>query len=533
MALSETFGRSDQPCQLDPVPGYKVWHTERGGSDKGGGGLTMLYREDLVAHEWTPPVPSSQQYVEKERQWLLLGDKCAFLHIYIACQSHRSQDFLQWNEDLFSLVTSEALLLRKRGFCCLAMGDFNTRVGVLPGLEGNTPDTNANYPMFLSFITQVNMTIINTLPQSKGLFTRFMNGSQSLLDYGLIDNDHVNTVTSFVIDEDARYDAGSDHALLECTLHLDDRPKVAWSYSEAIHYNISNSTDFTEYKNTLDATVSAIPLNTFDSQSAEDMLPHISESIRKSAMDTIGVKVKKLKRGQRLPKSIINKIRKKSLLAKQMESSTDYDDDLERQFHQLRAEIKDDLVGIRLQRRQRIRCRVLRDDPCRKKFWRFLKSQIKSAGNITAVYDKAGNMVFEQSEIEEAVLSHFTDIFKGQRVPIYPVPAAKPSQTDLAVNEMDSILLHDTPSFLPTTFDEQVCPPYSFTELQGQLQKLKDGKASGYDGIPNELLKNTGDKFQHYLQAFLNKVLDTGNIPPDLNVGKCLLVHKVSLSNIK
>ena len=368
MALSETFGRSDQPSQLDPVTGYKVWHTERGGSDKGGGGLTMLYREDLVAHEWTPPVPSSQQYVEKERQWLLLGDKCAFLHIYIACQSHRNQDFIQWNEDLFSLVTTEALLLRKRGFCCLALGDFNTRVGVLPGLEGNTPDTNANYPMFLSFITQVNMTIINTLPQSKGLFTRFMNGSQSLLDYGLIDNDHVNTVTSFVIDEDARYDAGSDHALLECTLELDERPKVAWAYSEAIHYNLTSSTNYSAYINTLDTTVLGIPLSTFNSKSAEDMLPHISESIRKSAMNTIGVKVKKLKRGHRLPRSLINKIRRKSLLAKQVESSPGHDADLERQLHLLRAEIKDDLAGIKLQRRQRIRCHVLREDPCRKKF---------------------------------------------------------------------------------------------------------------------------------------------------------------------
>ena len=470
-----------------------------------------------------------RQYVEKERQWLLLGDKCAFLHIYIACQSQRNQDYIQWNQDLFSLVTNEALLLRKRGFCCLAMGDFNTRVGRLPGLEGNTPDTNDNYPMFHSFITQVNMTIINTLPQSRGLFTRFMHGSQSLLDYGLVDNDHVNTVTSFVIDEDARYDAGSDHALLECTLELDERPKVTWSYSEAVHYNLTTNTDYTEYKNTLDAAVSDIPLYIFNKQSAEEMLPHISESIKKSAMDTIGVKIKKLKKGRKLPKCIINKIRKKSLLAKQVESSIDHDDDLESQLHQLRAEIKDDLAGLKLQRRQRIRSMVLRDDPCRKKFWRFLKSQIKSAGDITAVYDKAGNMVFDQSEIEAAVLSHFADVFQGQRVPVFPVSGDIPSQTDLAVSEMESILRDGTPFFQPTTFDDEVCPPFSFTELQGELQKLKDGKASGYDGIPNELLKNTGDKFQLYLQTFLNTVLDTGSIPPDLNVGKCLLVHKVSI----
>ena len=49
--------------------------------EKGGGGLTLLYKETLIAHEWTPAVPEGLEYVRNERQWLLLnnnaGDKCA------------------------------------------------------------------------------------------------------------------------------------------------------------------------------------------------------------------------------------------------------------------------------------------------------------------------------------------------------------------------------------------------------------------------------------------------------------------------
>ena len=84
MGLSETYGRADQPPVLDPNPAFNIWHTEQSGSDKGGGGLTMLYKEELTAHQWTPPVPNNLQYVMNERQWLLLGNKCAFLHIYVA-----------------------------------------------------------------------------------------------------------------------------------------------------------------------------------------------------------------------------------------------------------------------------------------------------------------------------------------------------------------------------------------------------------------------------------------------------------------
>ena len=73
-------------------------------------------------------------------------EKCAFFHIYIACPD----SFLQWNEDLFHLVTQEAKSLRRQGFIVLAMGFFITRVGNIPGLEDNTADTNQNTPMFLA-----------------------------------------------------------------------------------------------------------------------------------------------------------------------------------------------------------------------------------------------------------------------------------------------------------------------------------------------------------------------------------------------
>ena len=202
LALSETKCRPDTPSVMEPVPGNRTWRTERSGEDKAGGGLAILYRDSLPAHQWNPEVPANFKYISNERQWLLLDnkvEKCAFLHVYIACQSSRSDSYLQWNEDLFHLLTHEAITLRRKGFIVIAMGDFNSKIGNVPGLEGNTPDLNNNAPMFMNFITEVNMVIINTLPISKGVFTRFMDssgrhGSRSLLDYGLIDSDHVNTM---------------------------------------------------------------------------------------------------------------------------------------------------------------------------------------------------------------------------------------------------------------------------------------------------------------------------------------------------
>ena len=400
LALSETWGRADQPSVIDHVDGYTIWRTERPTSSKNGGGLCILYKDGLVAHQWTPSVPPELQYVEHERQWLILdcegGRKCAFLHCYIACQSFDSDNFIQWNESLFHLITQEAVQLKRRGFMILAMGEFNTRVGIIPGLEGNTPDKNRNEPMFTSFLSEVNLFILNTLPTSKGLFTRFMtrNGMphSSLLDYGLVDCDNVNSVTSFTIDEDARFACGSDHALLECEVALGPTSRIKWSYEEVLRYNFHENSDFSGYQRCLDQELSAIPLSNFANLESREMLPHITSCISSSAKRSFGLKIKrKKKNGSRLPKEIVSKIQTKNHFARTLNQAlfTHTPQELrglKEQLDTMKAGIKDSIADVRLRKRNRLRSRLLKADPTRKRFWKFLKNQTKVAGQITSLY---------------------------------------------------------------------------------------------------------------------------------------------------
>ena len=475
---------------MEPVQGYRAWSTNRGGSDKGGGGLTMLYRDTLVTHQYVPDIPDDLVHIKNERQWLLVNsgeDKVAFLHTYIACQNNRDDSFISWNEDLFFLLTQEATKLKQQGFTILAMGDFNSRVGAIPGLENKTPDHNQNTPLFFNFLNEVNLLIINTMPIAKGLFTRFIDssgrpGTRSLLDYGLIDHEKANTVTSFVIDADARVECGSDHALLVCTLVFADKPRVAWSFQDPVHYNFHGA-DFTAYQRYLD-TVLAVPLPKFCEQSTTEMLDHIRDTIDTSAKQTFGLKISKKRRGRRLPREILNLIKKKNTLARSLSSPLNQPSQpellLRKQLDDLKVQVKEKISVLKLQRRSRLRSKLLLQDPTRKKFWRFLKGQMKAAGKISAINNKSGQMVFEQEEIEDAVLEHFENIFKGQRVPIYPVePPA--DQVELALADIEQIL-GQTETVLPSDhFEEQVCRPYSSVELDQILLKIPSGKASGYD----------------------------------------------------
>ena len=60
----------------------------------------------------------------------------------------------------------------------------------------------------------------------------------AVLDYGLIDNEHVQQVSSFIIDEHARYSCGSDHALLVASLAISPTPKISWNHHDVVQcYN--------------------------------------------------------------------------------------------------------------------------------------------------------------------------------------------------------------------------------------------------------------------------------------------------------
>ena len=320
LCISETHGRADQNHEVVEIEKFRAWRVERSGTAKAGGGLCLYYHDSLTAHCWTPEIPPDKQAAGTERQWLLFDgvEKLALLHVYIACQTNQNDGFIEWNERLFSLITDETIRLRRQGFTVMALGDFNTRVGQIPGLEANHPSINKNTPMFLDFIKQANLVIINTLPVSHGLFSRFMGDSSEngvLLDYGLVDSDHVQNITSFIIDENARYDAGSDHALLVATIVFSEKTRISWCKKDSIRYDFTHASSFVTFQKNLDKYVGSIPLTHFQSLSTTEMLPHLTKCLNESGKQSFGIKARKARRGRKLPRPIITAIKDKNSLA--------------------------------------------------------------------------------------------------------------------------------------------------------------------------------------------------------------------------
>ena len=508
---------------------------ERKGREKGNGGLCLFYKPHLRPHKWVPVVSDNCKYIEKERQWLLLNngkEKVAILHCYLACQNSRGQDFLKWNEDLLHMMTQEIDQLKQQGFIILSLGDYNSHIGRVPGLELNNEDVNENGELFLNFIRLTNLTIINTLPVARGVFTRFMSNTgrdsgRSLIDYGLIDSDHSSYVSSFIIDADARYDCGSDHALLTAKLKFGHNPSVKWEFNDVLRFNLSPTTNYKPFAHRLDQLVKQKYIHNFEQMSVDQKLEFVSEALVMAGKDTIGYKVKK-KKPRPLPKSLRDKIKAKNELAKKLrENPFANNSEAFKELSSMKLEIKNSFAEMKLRKRTKIRARLLHRDPHRKKFWRFLRNQAKAAGCISGLYNNQGEMVFDQEAIEKCVLDHFSNIFKAQAIPVFP-PDAPTDCIQSTIDDIDQVLRNPAPKYQETTFEDEVCSLYTMTELGRVLDSLPDEKACGVDGIPNELLKHSGECYRRYLLLFLNQIISEGEVPAKLNTGKCILVHKLN-----
>ena len=106
-------------------------------------------------------------------------------------------------------------------------------------------------------------------------------------------------------------------------------PKVKWSYHDVFQFNITDDSDITEYHNTLDNLASTIRLDVFEELNVEEMLPHVSDTLTQSAEKCFSLKVKYKRRGNRLPKSVINLIRRKNKTAWEYRHAVASDDTIE------------------------------------------------------------------------------------------------------------------------------------------------------------------------------------------------------------
>ena len=158
-------------------------------------------------------------------------------------------------------------------------------------------------------------------------------------------------------------------------------------------------------------------------------------------------------------------------------------------------------------------------------------------------------MVYKPEELAEEALRYLKDIFKGEEelpeggddevalqgghgggrdhLGVTPL-ARQPSRSDHGyVMDLDPVLeaggKDKTPGMDPRGYLDK---DFTAQEVAEMITSLGGGKASGWDEIPNEALKNAPKPLLDLLVRLYNNVKESGTVPAPWRKGRLVLVHK-------
>ena len=163
--------------------------------------------EGYVFSDYDPDIADQNHgFVRNERKWLTVDSqsyKTAFCGVYVGFQAPVDRHGA-WNDAIYAVLRSEILQLRVKGYRIVLAGDFNGHTGdtLEQGVVGNSPVINANGRRFLNFLSDTGCRHINgacrvqglwSTRMTEGLWTRQRGGSSSIIDYGVVSIEHLNS----------------------------------------------------------------------------------------------------------------------------------------------------------------------------------------------------------------------------------------------------------------------------------------------------------------------------------------------------
>ena len=584
--LLETKRRREDIAMNADIEGYDIIERRRSDAagDKGGGGLLFYTRNDsgLVFKEHNPALSSPDHaFVNNERLWIIvegLKRKTAVCGLYMGFQAPDDRHG-SWNDIMYDVLRTELSDLRDAGYRVIMKGDFNCHVGNIlgKGVVGNHPGVNKNGERFLNFLDDVNACHVNGACRvpgdwstriSSGLWTRQRGGISTILDYGVVLSEDIDSVKSFGIDDQGAFPSGSDHnwSFMEMEDRFVAKRMVVCNKSvKKQRWNYGDGHDWSKFAKCVDDLVREGNVESLD---VESLAKRAADILLESAEQTIGYKTQSSsssKVATTLPREIVTALEFKGVLESNWKSKASALSSLsvgvrdsvqvaavheaERLFNEQAR-----VVGLLLAgRRHCEKSRVL--EKCRagtvgalRSFWSYVSKKEKQSSCIDCVRSSDGGLVNDREGIKSEVENHLVKTFLGSMDPILPgkhgglvdQDHSYAGQSDCAGESCHDYARQASPG-LPDSdgsFGIRTDPQgwmdkaFSLSEIKKAVKKLQNCKAMGFDQVPNEFIKNAGNSFHALLTVLFNKVKESGTFPKGWNNGRISLVHKRGLRDI-
>ena len=575
--LLETKRRLEDADISADIDGYDLTEYRRSDTafDKAGGGLAFYTRktDGLVFKDFDPDIADpSHLFVRKERAWKTVETvrgKTAICGVYAGFQAADDRHG-DWNEALLSVISSEINTLRSDGFRVILLGDFNCHIGNEHGVgvPGNHPDINRNGRRFLNFLSTTNCVHINGCANVRpvtGLWTRQQGGVSSVLDYGVVAREHLESVQSLFIDDKGNYGGGSDHnwIFLDMTDNFVKKVRHSNLATKKPSWRLSEYQDWSGFTSAVNSLVDQTDVS-LDSFALSKRVADILISAGKTNIGFRATSRGSSMTATTLPRAIVNELDFLRQLERNYKSKSSKFSSLPptQKTDQLRQDVLDaeslftdqqrKVKSLLFIRRNSVRSSILKkcsgaSAEATRCFWSHLNKKVKKANEIDAVLcPDTGVLHCQPEEISSMCEKHLQTVFQGSTEPFPPTnqysdhtycSSKRPNtttsdpQADHPYSSSPSPRLpsSDGSKSIQTDPDGWINRDFSTAEVMEAVKKLKRGKAVGIDNIPNEFIINAGDKFLALLTILYNKVKASGKFPPGWNSGRVSLVHKRGL----
>ena len=553
VVLLETKRRTES-CDVDVnIPGYSLHEARRSDAagDRDGGGIALYTRlgDGLVFNLHNPDIiDKNDSFVNSERVWVTVqsqSTKTALCGLYLGCQ-YSDDRHGHWNDTIYRVVQQEAFHLRSKGYRVVFLGDFNGHVGCVPGqgVPGNNEGINANGRRFLDFLANTDSKHVNgesTL--TTGLWTRQRGGHSSVIDYAVVSREHMNSVISLHVDDTGELGGGSDHNWLildisDSFVKLKRKSNVKVTKTR---WNISDDQDWSSYKEHCKRLVP-----TLNNGSVESLSSGVSSAILAALRAEIGVKSPPpVSKPVNLPQPLVNELKIKRSLERNWKSLNRSQRltnpaavaAAEELFLSQKLKVSDLLHLHRKKKRSSIleQCKG-QTRRSLKNFWSYVSPSNKQSTVISAVVNpRSGAVKCNDDDIRSETEDHLLSLFQGSYNQVPPEPAppylgdhayADVGGSSFPGNPVPTLSNLDDGGSLETNPSGWLESPFSYNEIKKVVKKLENGKARGWDNIPNEALKNLPDEMLHVITRLFNMIKSSGTMPHGWNRGRITLIHK-------
>jgi hypothetical protein len=496
------------------IKGYKLYKRMRRADMKGGGGIAVWIKEDYKGFDWEQD-EGDRLWQKDEICWIIIPrenqDNVAIGFTYLAPEGEKN---VEWNNSIEEQLTQDMASLREAGNRVMLIGDFNGHIkegdgGVRQG--DNRTDTNGQ--RIKNIMRSQNLIMMNKSTKCQGKWTFMRKNQKSIVDYVLADEDVAEQIKGMIIDDEAeRWTIDSDHSWIQVELEGEMQKKA--KIRKERRWKIHAKTNWQEFQREM-----AKELVTWEAMEGEDesmadiAYSRLVEVLNKVGQRTIGKSQPTyLSKRRKTPRGLRNLIGKRNKEGKKWRKSnktrSDDEESKWKEYRKAKAAVFQYRKIIRTRKSQAWKIKLLEQgEISSRQLWQDLKREQGSKG-IEAV-EKDRRIITEPEQVKREVQEYMETL-------------GRESQTQADQDNGGQGGSEENVEELNQIFSEEITDEECMKAIKG----LKNGKATGWDGIPNEFIKKGGQAMHRVVRKVFNMFIKADWVPPKWAQEKVTLLHK-------